>query len=811
MKVNGGQYDGRVVRLQSQTCSIGASPSCTLRLVSSAFRPVHCMIVRGRRGTVVRRWDQQTRLNGQEFSDEWLRAGDRLDLGDLELEVISDRLPQTDVGPATESLIASGPETQTGANGYHSAEESGQSDAESAVTGSVDDTQASSSVETPATDESDDSPNPEEVPLASTSGASVFLRSPLEAVQFEADRRQTRQKYRARVTRIGAQLRQSQQRAAELAQLTEQQETRIQELTEQVELLEQGWQAKTDGAQQENRELMSQQELLETELQHLQADHTRVLSELSKLEAERARLAEELDSQRNEWTELSQRNQQMKERFAQTQSELEGKLSELEQKQVQLVAERDEQLMRADASAQLQDETERLRHENASLEDEISAIQQRCTELEQKLASAKVSAPVQTPASFEESLVPRSSMECDGPAKEPVSDFNPVPQPMSNSLEGASTPSFDSAKEPYADEPCAAESCAAEPYAAEPYAEQPADAEEIAPASAGVQGVIESERQVTEAGNRDVAEGLSALGTPPVSGEAEPSPSQAATDSTNPSSGPELPSLSEPQPETGLSAEICASEIPTQEEEVTFGELDPAAPTDTASILARYAPNLYREVMDQPVETHGHQPSESAIGDTPESVLGPPRQSAPALSELAGKSSEENDDSIHEYMSALMQRMGASPDYEPLALSTPESPPVETSESPADPAEATGVPLSPLSEDEMIPRAKRPKINLAAMRDVANQTARHDISRHQYRMSLQEAVVNWCIASSGFIIAGGLIYWSNKLWSFKAAEAMLAMGCGIYWTVKGFVCYSLYLRQADTEKAGGASESDQSE
>ncbi|MCA9166591.1 MAG: hypothetical protein KDB23_02930, partial [Planctomycetales bacterium] len=92
LRIRNGTHDGRLIRLGQRKCTIGASSSCTLRLVSPACQPVHCVIIRGRRGTAIRRWSHDTRLNGEEFLDSWLQPGDLLEVGDVTLEIVADRL-----------------------------------------------------------------------------------------------------------------------------------------------------------------------------------------------------------------------------------------------------------------------------------------------------------------------------------------------------------------------------------------------------------------------------------------------------------------------------------------------------------------------------------------------------------------------------------------------------------------------------------------------------------------------------------------------------------------------------------------------
>jgi hypothetical protein len=50
---------------------------------------VHCLILRGPNGAVIRRWSPDTRLNGRTFTNAPLSAGDRLSIGWLELEVVA--------------------------------------------------------------------------------------------------------------------------------------------------------------------------------------------------------------------------------------------------------------------------------------------------------------------------------------------------------------------------------------------------------------------------------------------------------------------------------------------------------------------------------------------------------------------------------------------------------------------------------------------------------------------------------------------------------------------------------------------------
>jgi hypothetical protein len=117
LRVRGGPRDGQIVRLTDAKCTIGASPGCTLRLRGKDVRPVHCLIVRGRANTVVRRWSADTFFNGETFDDRPLTLGDRLRCGPVEFEVVNEhgeapRLAQPAFGTPALGACADGSGTQ---------------------------------------------------------------------------------------------------------------------------------------------------------------------------------------------------------------------------------------------------------------------------------------------------------------------------------------------------------------------------------------------------------------------------------------------------------------------------------------------------------------------------------------------------------------------------------------------------------------------------------------------------------------------------------------------------------------------------
>jgi hypothetical protein len=103
LRVCGSTRHGQVVRLRSAKCTIGSGPRCTLRLRARGVAPVHCLILRGGAGTVVRRWSPDTRLNDQAFTDADLVPGDHLSIGPIDLEVLESGRSPEDPPPSVEN------------------------------------------------------------------------------------------------------------------------------------------------------------------------------------------------------------------------------------------------------------------------------------------------------------------------------------------------------------------------------------------------------------------------------------------------------------------------------------------------------------------------------------------------------------------------------------------------------------------------------------------------------------------------------------------------------------------------------------
>ena len=114
LRVRGPGRPKQVIKLHAPKCTVGSGRECTLRLRARGVAAVHCLIVRGKMRTVVRRFRGDTRLNDADFSDTELRPGDRLAIGPVELEVLrtgsepADRSAWGDVGETSTAAAPSG-------------------------------------------------------------------------------------------------------------------------------------------------------------------------------------------------------------------------------------------------------------------------------------------------------------------------------------------------------------------------------------------------------------------------------------------------------------------------------------------------------------------------------------------------------------------------------------------------------------------------------------------------------------------------------------------------------------------------------
>src|SRR5262245_57359554 len=88
LRLHVGTESERFIELPWGKHSVGSGPRCSLRLEYPGVQPMECLIVQDASGLRVRRWSDNTTLNGEHFDDSQLTPGDVLNVGMVELEVV---------------------------------------------------------------------------------------------------------------------------------------------------------------------------------------------------------------------------------------------------------------------------------------------------------------------------------------------------------------------------------------------------------------------------------------------------------------------------------------------------------------------------------------------------------------------------------------------------------------------------------------------------------------------------------------------------------------------------------------------------
>ncbi len=71
--------------LSKKKSTLGSHKDCTVVLNSDQIQPMHCMVIQGQRGTIVRNFHPDTRINGESFGDAWIGEGDSISIGNVDL------------------------------------------------------------------------------------------------------------------------------------------------------------------------------------------------------------------------------------------------------------------------------------------------------------------------------------------------------------------------------------------------------------------------------------------------------------------------------------------------------------------------------------------------------------------------------------------------------------------------------------------------------------------------------------------------------------------------------------------------------
>jgi len=91
--VQSGQPE-RTMPLASGKCTVGSSSRCQVQLASPQVRPLHCLLVHEGEETTVTRWAAGALLNGQDFTTTTFCPGDCLQIGDVEVTLVAESVPE---------------------------------------------------------------------------------------------------------------------------------------------------------------------------------------------------------------------------------------------------------------------------------------------------------------------------------------------------------------------------------------------------------------------------------------------------------------------------------------------------------------------------------------------------------------------------------------------------------------------------------------------------------------------------------------------------------------------------------------------
>ena len=87
--VVGGNHDGKKLQSQVREITIGSDPDSTFVFDRPDISPLHCLVVQDHTSTLIDARQGNVNVNGERISSHSLKAGDRIQLGDVHLHVKS--------------------------------------------------------------------------------------------------------------------------------------------------------------------------------------------------------------------------------------------------------------------------------------------------------------------------------------------------------------------------------------------------------------------------------------------------------------------------------------------------------------------------------------------------------------------------------------------------------------------------------------------------------------------------------------------------------------------------------------------------
>ena len=235
----------------------------------------------------------------------------------------------------------------------------------------------------------------------------------------------------------------------------------------------------------------------------------------------------------------------------------------------------------------------------------------------------------------------------------------------------------------------------------------------------------------------------------------------------------EVPVLEVAEPTVECSPVEPAEDANDVDDEADDFRMPTPAPVQTVPVASELAPtsfiDKYRHLLDD----------ESAASSS--SLAAPPLIDdeflSPAKAADRTVPADDSDEALDSYMASMMQRMRS---HSPSALPEPAPlPPVAVA--PAEPAPLDYDPDVPFEIESMKQGRRAPaSTDLAALREIANTSARSAIATHRKKRKVESAIGKVIVALTAFGTAGFLIWHAPSFqdWQFGAGVAVGLIGFG---------------------------------
>ncbi|MCB9938846.1 MAG: hypothetical protein H6823_11425 [Planctomycetaceae bacterium] len=782
-----------VIELASRRCLVGSAPNCDVRVNEAGVAPIECLIFHGTQNNVVRWLDASQEFAGGElFEDEILRAGDPLQIGPVELELLIDEIMASDASDNAGEVPVNSEDRLAEYIARLERLELQLIELQQASDTAATSAEANSTNREFATSISDLASQLAELQSRSSMDRDLWFAEKAELEALLQTRLGEFDALQAEVHRLRDELqtaRNEYESAAEEgldARLADVSQV-LAERTEEFEQEQTSWQRERGEFQRLLQENMDRLEQFESQL----AEQNERQSE-----SEQARQAAESRADRLQASveELSQRLAEQQEEYESLRAAweadraaLESELTEAKQQLAQSVATESVEL-------ELRDAWER---EKKALQTQIDESKARLAEAEETLENQRreLLEDRQRPQSVEP---PTHEVESLPEATEQTAGYRggaATYNPMDRLL--ASGSSDDDEADEYADR--------LRDFVI-PRSAGRNDSESEPPASDYRSESYQAATYGSQNDNEPSFESLRSTAYLSESPEEEESfENSSLTNAPVPSYGS---SLVESDDET----------VEDEAEEIVFETAASTPPVSTADVLAKLGQSV--EWDEEEPETDVPADSRFNERETPEESYSQlqftPVEATP-FNSSSGKSaapSDEEEESIEAYMARLMNRVRATDSNEAPAKK-PESavdrrPVTEYTE--VKPLPAKTPEPEKFNAEEYKPRSQAPEMadRMTAMRSLANDSARSAIASHAKRnwSSVMKLKLFVSIFAFVAVLASVVFFWGNPL--LMGLGSLVGFGVLIYWA-RTVIAYRKLLLASLMLEPNGGSDADQSD